>query len=500
MQGLLKCWSAGGVLKLIVISNRVPAPSARTGAGGLAVALRDSMSRSGGVWFGWSGRRSPERETAPTRVEADGIVFTTVDLTAHDFEHYYSGYANRVLWPLFHEQVHAMDYRESYRRSYLDVNAYYAEAAARLIEADDVTWVHDYHLIPLAAQLRQRGISGKMGFFLHIPFPPFDVFRALPEHLTLLRAFLAYDLVGFQTETDMVHFADAMARGLGAEVDLHGRSARLQGQQVRFGAYPIGIDVQDTARIALTNRASQAGRRLTGALRGRKLLIGADRLDYTKGLVERLHAFETFLEHHGRDFDDRMIYVQIAAPSREDVPEYQSLCRMLEAEAGRINARNSSIYWTPLRLIERSVPRETVLGYLSLADVGLVTPMRDGMNLVAKEFLAAQTEDDPGALVLSSMAGAVEELADAAIVVNPYNGQDVADGIHQALTMPVKERRERWARGMARLERNTAALWQARFLEDLGRAAMAAKPPLRYEPARRKPRAHRAGAKLEEAT
>ncbi len=185
--------------------------------------------------------------------------------------------------------------------------------------------------------------------------------------------------------------------------------------------------------------------------------------------MERFHAFETFLEQHGKDFDDRMIYVQITAPSREYVREYQSICHELEAEAGRINGRHNSIYWTPLRLIEQQVPRDVLLGYFSLADVGLVTPLRDGMNLVAKEYLAAQTAEDPGVLVLSSLAGAAEELGDSAIVVNPYNGHDVADGIYRALVMPLEERRQRWQRGMECLKRNTAVMWQQRFLAVLGR-------------------------------
>ncbi len=469
-------------MRLFVISNRVPAPNARTGAGGLAVALRDALSDSGGVWLGWSGRRTGKRSSEPSVVTEDGIAFTTVDLTEHDFEHYYSGYANSVLWPLLHEQLHAMEFRESFRQAYEDVNAYYADTAASLIEPDDVVWVHDYQLIPLGPALRKRGVHGRIGFFLHIPFPPFDVFRALPEHRNLLRAFLAYDLVGFQTASDARHFADALARGLGATVDVAAGEAELAGERMRFAAFPIGIDVESTAQAALTNRASTAGQRLTRALRGRKLVIGADRLDYTKGLVERFHAFETFLEQRGAEFDDRMIYVQITAPSREDVREYQTICHELEAEAGRINGRHNSIYWTPLRLIEQQVPRDTLLGYFSLSDVGLVTPLRDGMNLVAKEYLAAQTGEDPGVLVLSGLAGASEELGDSAIVVNPYNGNDVADGIYRALVMPVEERRQRWERGMAALNRNTAAIWQQRFLASLGRAGGAGRAASNLRP------------------
>lgn len=454
-------------MRLVVISNRVPAPTARTGAGGLAVALRDALSESGGVWFGWSGSLAPARKGLPSKVHEEGIAFTTLPLTKADFDDYYSGYANSVLWPLFHERLHAMEFRESFRDAYQDVNAYFAERAADVLEPDDVIWVQDYHLIPLGEQLRQRQVKSRIGYFLHIPFPPFDVFRALPEHRALLKSFLAYDLVGFQTPSDARHFGDSLARALGAQVDFAAGVASLEGEQVRFGAFPIGIDVDGTAQTALSTRSTQEGQRLTRALRGRKLVIGADRLDYTKGLVERFLAFEQFLTHHGAELDDQMIYVQVTAPSREDVQEYQEITRELEGEAGRINGRHGSIYWTPLRLIEQQVPRDTLLGYFSLSNVGLVTPLRDGMNLVAKEYLAAQTAEDPGVLVLSSLAGAAEELGDCAIVVNPYNGNHVAEGIYRALTMPLEERRERWERSMEILRANTAEIWRQKFLEAL---------------------------------
>ncbi len=258
-------------MRLFVISNRVPSPDARTGAGGLAVALRDALSESGGVWFGWSGRQAADRQAEPSVVTEDNIAFTTVDLTAHDFVQFYSGYANSVLWPLFHEQLHAMEFRESFRDAYQDVNAYFAEVAAPRIEPGDVVWVHDYQLIPLGAELRSRGVAGRLGFFLHIPFPPFDVFRALPEHRRLLRAFLAYDLVGFQTASDV---GTSLTPWPGAWVPTwisRKEKRSFAGRALRFAAFPIGIDVDATAQTALTNRASRHGQRLTRALRGRKL-------------------------------------------------------------------------------------------------------------------------------------------------------------------------------------------------------------------------------------
>jgi trehalose 6-phosphate synthase len=453
--------------RLVVISNRVPASSAKDRAGGLAVALYDALSDSGGTWLGWSGAHSREREGMPSVVQEGRISFATFPLTNYDLDQYYGGYANSVLWPMFHEMLHAMEYRESYRKAYYDVNAHFADHAAAVIGTSDVTWVHDYHLIPLGGELRKRGVTGRIGFFLHIPFPPFDVFRALPEHRALLQSFMAYDLVGFQSRSDARNFADTLRHVLGARVDDGEGRAELHHEQVRFDAFPIGIDVDATALTALHHRASRSGQRLTRALRGRQLVIGADRLDYTKGLVERFHAFEGFLARHGKELDDRMIYVQITAPSREEVREYQEIARQLEAEAGRINGHHGSMHWTPLRLIEQQVAHDTLLGYFSLADVGLVTPLRDGMNLVAKEFLAAQTAEDPGVLVLSSMAGAARELEDAAIVVNPYDSNEVAEGIYSALTMPQDERRRRWGQGMDSLRSNTVCMWRDRFLSAL---------------------------------
>ncbi|MFU8816742.1 MAG: alpha,alpha-trehalose-phosphate synthase (UDP-forming) [Pseudomonadales bacterium] len=460
-------------MRLVAISNRVPLPTAISGAGGLAVGLRDALAEFGGIWFGWSGSRTTERESSPSVVQEDNISFATLPLTDQDFERYYAGYANSVLWPLFHERLHAMEYHEAFRIAYEDVNAYFGQAAATLLQPDDVVWIHDYHLIPLGRELRDRGAAGRIGFFLHTPFPPSDVFRALPERKGLLRSFFAYDLVGFQTPWDVRHFAESLARELGAKVELSAEAANaagtatLDGRTIRFSAFPIGIDVTGTAQAALTNRGNQTGQRLTRALRGRKLIIGADRLDYTKGLVERFQAFELFLDKHRDEMDDAMIYIQITAPSRQNVPEYQEINRQLEAEAGRINGRNNTVYWTPLRLIERDVSREVLLGYFSLAHVGLVTPLRDGMNLVAKEFVASQTGENPGVLVLSSLAGAAEELADCAVVVNPYSPDQVADGIYRALNMPLAERRERWERGMESLTGNTATTWRQAFLSAL---------------------------------
>lgn len=453
-------------MRLIIISNRVPVPSDGDKAGGLAVALQDALSERGGVWLGWDGEDPAPRASEPRVVHAEGVDFATLPLSEADIEDYYQGYANSVLWPLFHERLDAIDHSARARAAYLSVNAYFADRATEMLRPDDVVWVQDYHLIPLGRELRRRGARGPMGFFLHTPFPPFDLFRALPRSAELVEDFFAYDLVGLQTSIDRDQFCDVLRR-YGADVDDDEGSAELGHRRLRFGAFPIGIDVEQTAEIAAANRESEASQRLSRTEGDRKLIIGADRLDYTKGLVKRLAAFDRFLDQHQRRTEDETVYIQIAAPSRERVSEYQAMMERLATEAGRINGRQNQIGWTPFRLMARTVPRDELLGYFSLADVGLVTPVRDGMNLVAKEFLASQPEEDPGVLVLSKLAGAVEELSDAAVVVNPYDADGVASGLHRALTLPLEERRRMWEVGMDALRSNTAQDWRNRFLTAL---------------------------------
>lgn len=453
-------------MKLIVVSNRVASPNAEEQAGGLTVALRDALTESGGVWFGWSGR-SDGRESAPSVVREGGTAFATLSLSERDLDQYYRGYANSVVWPLFHERLNVVKYRERYRTSYMDVNAYFAKHLERFIDRDDQVWVQDYHLMPLGSELRKRGVRSKVGFFLHTPFPPYDVFRALPNWSEVLGSFMAYDLVGLQTPVDARNFADSMRLGLGARVDESAGTVQLAGRRMRYGAFPIGIDVERTAATAMANRDTPSARCLAQAYAAKQLVIGADRLDYTKGLVKRLHAFDRFLEAHGDEMEAKLGYIQIAAPSREGVERYQSTTRHLEAVAGRINGRNNRIGWTPLTLINRSIPRDELLGYFSLADVGLVTPLRDGMNLVAKEFLAAQPPEDPGVLVLSTLAGAAHELSQAAVLVNPYDAEAVAASLYRALKMPMSDRRRLWEIGMDSLNRNTARVWRDRFLDAL---------------------------------
>lgn len=457
-------------MKRVIVSNRVPSPGDPP-TGGLAVTLLDALAGGSGLWFGWNGG-APAARSAPHVQHHDGIDFVTVPLSEADYDGYYRGFANGVLWPLFHGRLDAVDHDREDREAYDDVNRYFAERLAPRLDDDDVVWVQDYHLIPLGTELRRRGFDGRLGFFLHTPFPPFEVLRALPGWTSLFDGFRAYDLVGFQTDHDTDHFADSVRRRPGVAVDERDDRVTWGGREVGFGTFPVGIDVDETARVARENVATPDARGLLEFAGDRKLVVGADRLDYTKGLVRRVQAFERLLENAARDGHGGLdpVCVQVAAPSRTGVEEYRELAERLQREAGRINAEHNRPDFNPIRLIGRSLPRSTVLGFFALADVGLVTPVRDGMNLVAKEFLASQPPDDPGVLVLSTLAGAAVELGDAAVLVNPYDIDGVAEGLRTALAMPLEERRSRWEAGVETLRRTTARDWWNRFLgrlEDL---------------------------------
>lgn len=451
-------------MKRVVVSNRVPTPGDPP-TGGLAVALLDALAGGSGLWFGWNGG-APAPRSEPTAHHHDGVDFVTVPLSEEDYAGYYRGFSNGVLWPLFHGRLDALAHDWESREAYRAVNEYFADHLVPRLDDDDVVWVQDYHLIPLGRELRDRGFRGRIGFFLHTPFPPYEVLRALPEWESLFDGFRAYDLVGFQTEHDMRHFAGTAERRPGAKLATHGDRVDWCGRAVEFGAFPVGIDIDETARIAAEHTNTDDARALLDFAGDHPLVVGADRLDYTKGLVQRVRAFERLLlDDHDHTLDP--VCVQVAAPSRTGVEEYQELAERLQQEAGRINARHNRPDFNPIRLIGRSLPRSTVLGFFAIADVGLVTPVRDGMNLVAKEYIAAQPEDDPGVLVLSTLAGAAVELAEVAVLVNPYDLEGVAEGLRTALRMPITERRRRRALGLDILRRTTAESWWNRFLERL---------------------------------
>ncbi len=458
--------------RLVVVSNRVALPGdAAARAGGLAVALREALAKQGGLWFGWSGRTS-EGETGPLHLQEDGrdarIGYATFDLEAGDYREFYSGFANGVLWPLFHLRPGLSIYRRQAFEGYSRVNATFARRLQPLLRPDDVLWVQDYHFIPLAAELRRLGVGNRIGFFLHIPFPPPELLVTLPVHKSLMADLLSYDLIGLQTADDVRSLARYIVEEARGRLGGRGTIEAL-GRQSRVAAFPIGIDTGRFAELAEAAIEETETRRLRESLVNRDLVIGIDRLDYSKGLPHRLEAFQQLLSEWP-EHRSRATLLQIAPVSRGDVAQYRSLRREVEGLAGRINGKFAEADWTPVRYLNRSFRRSVLAGYLRLARVGLVTPTRDGMNLVAKEFIAAQNPQDPGVLVLSRFAGAAQELRDA-LIVNPFDVEEVAAAMHQALIMTRERRIARWQASMTVIAGNTIDTWCANFLASLEESA-----------------------------
>ena len=449
--------------RLVIVSNRVPIPKARSAAaGGLAVALHDLLT-PGAMWFGWSGRLTAEPQAQPALVEARGVTYATIDLTAEAHRGFYVGFANGALWPLLHFRLGLMHFRREDYAGYLEVNATFASSLSQVLQPDDTVWAHDYHLLPFGRMLRERGFEGPLGFFLHVPFVPPSMLEAMPVARELVADLCAYDLVGFQTEEHARDFRDCAQRMLGATVE--GEWVRLNGRRMRAFADPIGIDAQSFAQEAERAASDKLVQRVAGSLAGRTLAIGVDRMDYSKGLPNRFEAYGRLLERHP-EHRRRIHFLQICPRSREEVDEYRKLRAELDRLTGRINGRFSEFDWTPLRYSTRPAPRATLAGLYRLGRIGVVTPLRDGMNLVAKEFVAAQPDDDPGVLVLSQFAGAAHELTEA-LIVNPFDPDAIADAMHVGLTMPLGERRERQEALKAKVFRTTASLFCRRFIDAL---------------------------------
>jgi trehalose 6-phosphate synthase len=453
--------------RLVVVSNRVPVPSkGKPRSGGLAIVLNEAL-KGDAVWFGWSGRIAETVQDKPQMLKKGKLAFATLDLTREEHRLYYVGFANSCMFPMLLYRPDLMEYRREDHAGYLAVNERFAAALLPLLRASDLVWVHDNHLLAIARILRRLGAAQPMGFFLHIPFPPHAMFAMLPCADEILADLLVYDVIGFQTELDRENFLGAAGRLVGASVGAGGEVA-YKGHVSKAVVVPVGIDVPAFARKAERAIASDAAVRLRESLMGRKLIIGAERLDYSKGLATRFVAFSRFLERWPQ-FREKVSYLQIAARSREDVAEYQRLKRELDRHAGDVNGRYAEFDWVPIRYITRSLPRRRLAGFFRASAVGLVTPLRDGLNLVCEEYVAAQDEADPGVLILSKFAGAADTL-DAALIVNPYDTDEITEALHKALAMPLEERQERWHRLMAVVKAQSASAWSKRFVAELAGA------------------------------
>jgi len=460
--------------RLILVSNRVSTPKPRSegGAqGGLAVALAAALRESGGIWFGWSGNVAAEFTGQINMQRVEGVTTATVDLEEQDVDEYYNGYANRTLWPLFHYRIDLAEFDRSFGAGYERVNERFAETLAPLIEPNDLVWVHDYHLIPLGQRLRRRGLFNRIGFFLHTPWPPQRLLVSLPFHERLVRSMLDYDLIGFQTEEWLESFHHYVSRELGGTIAPDG-TIDVDGRRVRTGAFPIGIDVGEFREALETEEAGRALATLRHSAEGRKMIIGVDRLDYSKGLAERFNGYRRFLEEHP-DWSGRVSFLQIAPPSRGEVHTYAHIREELDQLSGRINGAFAHVDWVPIRYVNQGYRREWLAGCYRASDVALVTPLRDGMNLVAKEYVAAQDPEDPGVLILSRFAGAAHQLGEA-LLVNPYSKDELSDAIRAALTMPKAERIRRWEALYDNVRREDVHAWRRGFIEALASVPSAA--------------------------
>lgn len=451
--------------RLFIVSNRVgPLNDANT-AGGLAVGIGDALRERGGVWFGWSGKTSEEGTFGPLQIKTEGgVQLATIDMTPADVEEFYSGFANQSLWPVFHYRIDLANFKRRFSEAYWRVNERMAGRLRPLLKSEDVVWVHDYHFIPLGAQIRSDGFAGPMGFFLHIPFPPPEMLSAVPDAERLVRSMLAYDVIGFQTKTDRSNFARFVRHELGG-VELGGGWLLVAGRRVRADVFPIGIDADRFSGFARTIEARGRLAQIRSRLHHRKLIIGVDRLDYSKGIPQRFRAFQRLLEHNP-DCRGAVSFLQVAPLSRAEVRAYAALRRELEELAGHINGAHGQLDWTPIQIMTRGFSRKGLAGLYRASHVALVTPLRDGMNLVAKEYIAAQNPDDPGVLVLSRFAGAAGELKEA-LIVNPHDNAEVAEKLLLALNMPLEERKERWQALNERVRKVSAQSWSADFLAAL---------------------------------
>ncbi len=452
--------------RLIVVSNRVspPAEEGAASVGGLAMALAAGLRQYKGVWFGWSGRTTEHFDGALATTETDGVTIATVDLEEIDVQEYYNGYANKTLWPLFHYRIDLTAYDRSFGEGYDRVNRRFAETIRPLIEPDDIVWIHDYHLIPMGRELRRLGVKNPIGFFLHIPWPARQLVTTLPRHRQLVEALFAYDLVGFQTTEWLDAFKDYVVHEVEGRVGEDGRIEAF-GASTRAAAFPIGIDAKEFATAVHSPAAMRMYDRMAANTVFRSMIVGVDRLDYSKGLEERLLGYERFLQDYP-EYRREVFMLQIAPLSRDDVDTYQDLRARLDALSGRINGAYADADWSPIGYVNRNYRRDELAGIYRAARVGLVTPLRDGMNLVAKEYVAAQNPDDPGVLILSRFAGAALQMKDA-LIVNPFSPEEVAEALKRALSMDREERIRRWRALYNGVVREDVNAWRDSFVAAL---------------------------------
>ena len=460
--------------RVVVVSNRLPSISTSRNAkekrnlpvGGLVSCLRPFLETGDGVWMGWDGNSNGREAATPAAIsEVEGIRLASVSLSKCEVEGFYNIFSNRSLWPLLHGFPDKATICHNSYRAYRDVNRRYAAALIDLLRPGDLVWVHDFHLLPLGSELRKLGWTGRIGFFLHIPFPSSEIFGILPWARKLLACLFAYDLVGLQTPKYLRNLQETLRDELGSEVA--GDVARYNDRTLKTGSFPVGADVQAFQEMAVSEIPTRVSRFLENFPKDRQLILGVDRLDYTKGIIHRMQAFERLLDDRP-ELRGRVALVQIAAPSRIDIPEYARERERYDLLVGKINGKFGEAHWMPIVPLQRAFSQHDLAHFYREADVCLVTPLRDGMNLVAKEFVASQTSD-PGVLVLSRFCGAAESMR-AALMVNPYDTEKTASAIYRALTMRGAERQRRWKDLFADVSGHTARDWCRGFIDALSAA------------------------------
>lgn len=472
--------------RLIVVSNRLPLVlnksedggwQVKPGGGGLVVALAPVLSQRGGIWVGWPGAEAEDATTLERVLDElstdSGYAYKPVMLTAEEESGFYYGFSNEILWPLFHDLFDRCVFDPDYWRTYREVNVKYASATAAISRPDDFIWVHDYHLMLLADELRQKGVTAKIGFFLHIPFPPLDIFLKLPWRGEILRNLLRFDLLGFQTLRDrhnFMHcvntlFREVSSQGSGAVIDLEVKDVQTDSgetRKLRVGSFPISLDYQALAEHAASPTVNELAERLREDLNGRQMILGLDRLDYSKGLPNRFEGFRTALRRYP-DLHERIVLSQHMVPSRADIPEYRRLLSEIERLVSEINGEFARPGWVPIHYFYRALSRDELVAYKRIAHMVLITSLKDGMNLVAKEYCAARIDED-GVLILSEFAGAVAEMQNGALLVNPYDYEGIARRIYEGFNMPRPERQRRMQVLRRQIRENDIFHWVDLFL------------------------------------
>jgi trehalose 6-phosphate synthase len=471
-------------VNLVVVSNRVARANVNEPVtGGLAAALLPVVENSGAIWVGSSGRVRDGHQKEPfAEIEALGAgALAMLDLPAAHYGGYYEGFANSALWPALHSRSDLIRVTQGDYLSYREVNAFMARALLRFNKQDTAFWVQDYHFLALGAELRELGVTSPVGFFLHTPWPAHSVIEGVPHHRELIEAMLSYDLIGFQTEEDRDNFLGYVRQNM--DLAIHDDVVISQAGRTRAAVFPIGIDAEKFAQQAAKAIMHPDVSRLRRSLNGERLAIGVDRLDYSKGLVNRINAFDRMWTEHPH-LARTVSLLQIATPSRGAIEAYGQLQSEVARLVSDVNGRHGEVDWTPIRYLNKGFGQAVLAGLYRTAQVGVVTPLHDGMNLVAKEYVAAQNPSDPGVLVLSKFAGAANEL-DAALLVNPHDVDGMARTIATALSMPLTERRMRYEAMMKKLRGHSIQQWFADFVEALQecRADRAAAEPLAERPA-----------------